>query len=223
MTRPIHLKTTSSEVACGATMRHWRDNPDGWDSSQTHPSIDHVTCDACRRAAGVHRCTWCNATVPPNQLVCDRCRAFDQAELTDFLVRRGAEREQQRARLAARLDAANRTIASYTRIVAALGALEQDDATAYELVQMTGRLDRAHADLDDWIERALEAGFDYADFDNEAAPEVEPEPAPVRDRVRERELAEEAVYEKALELGVSEAGASALAGSLYRAAEQVGQ
>lgn len=48
MTTPtIHLQTGSSTVKCGAPMRHWRDQPDGWDLGTVTVSPGQATCVEC--------------------------------------------------------------------------------------------------------------------------------------------------------------------------------
>ena len=46
-TRPIHLQVTASTVRCGAPMRHWRDEPAGWDMGTVRVDSYGVTCAAC--------------------------------------------------------------------------------------------------------------------------------------------------------------------------------
>lgn len=40
------MQTGSSTVRCGYPMRHWRDQPEGWDMGNATPD-GHVTCPGC--------------------------------------------------------------------------------------------------------------------------------------------------------------------------------
>lgn len=44
---PIHYQTGSGTVRCGASMRHWRDNPTGWDMGTVTVDPTQATCPQC--------------------------------------------------------------------------------------------------------------------------------------------------------------------------------
>lgn len=82
----VHYQTGSSSVRCGAKMRHWRDNPTGWDLGTVTVDPAAVTCPRCARILAPTRpatkkCVGCDARIPISDPAvcgpCDRLRLAD--------------------------------------------------------------------------------------------------------------------------------------------------